>query len=280
MNKYNDILIAIIHGGGNWINLCIQSIDKYIDEPNILVIDNSVEQDYYNESVEVYKTGGNLNFSESYNNALNNIDNEYIMIINDDIIFNNSSINNIYKHRLIKTNIYGISLYYYNKPKTLWAAGGIYSKLMKSIKANKDIRAVIQNVDYVPAAFLVISKYLWDSAGGFNPQYCMGYEELELANIIKKKFNGNALIITNISALHVVGYSDWKNNRSIYNNIRNKYIYLRNMNLFIRIIYVFILSLNDVKIWNNPKGIKVIIKALHDSFRSEPLNFEILSNIN
>ena len=136
------IIILINYNGELLTDACIQSINQSTEETDIFVVDNASHNDaivevcskYHN--VFLHRSSENLGFSGGNNIGIEYaIKNgyRYIMLLNNDTIIDPSMI-----HELIAScNDEQISvpcMYYYDKPQTIWYAGGQIDRIKGSAK--------------------------------------------------------------------------------------------------------------------------------------------------
>ena len=224
MNNLPHIKVLILNYNGEKIlNRCVQSVlDTDYENLSIDVIDNNSQdasiillKEKF-DNVEVHQTEKNLGFGGGYNFAFNKLkktDAEYYLLLNNDAILSKKIIQNllINMNRYGKENLYAPKILYTNSSK-LWFAGGTYNKFLgiaRHIGINtfeNNIFYKAKKVDYVTACCLFISKSTIELLNGFDTDYKMYYEDVDLCHRASIK-GFNSYLIDSEPIEHEVSYS-------------------------------------------------------------------------
>mgnify|MGYP006090414781 CR=1 FL=1 len=272
MNKVPHIKILVLNWNGeDIINNCLTSLSE-IDYKNfsIDVIDNNSKDN----SIQVIKSrfplvnihinSKNLGYASGYNTIfkkLKNEDFEYYFILNNDTMVDKSILKHLTNNLCDfgKDNIYGPKINYLNNKSKIWYAGGYYNKflgLTKHIGINKQedrIKYKTVQTKYISGCSMLITKNLINELDGFNSNYKMYYEDVDLchrATLMNKK----CYFIEDALVYHEVSYSIGKNSLKkfmIKIASQTKFVYYHNniiyfvISLFINIIFLPLYLINN-----------------------------------
>lgn len=168
---------------------------KYIDnifQMNNLDIEHELSPSYY-----LVDNGYNFGFAGGNNVGLRficeNLDYEYVYLLNNDTIINGSTVTSCIDRMLDdrKIGMCGSTVIYYHQQKEVQAfAGGSFNTLLgrsTHIGAHESIdkavteSAIESQLDYILGAALMISKECLDSVGFLEEKYFLYYEEIDWA---------------------------------------------------------------------------------------------------
>lgn len=203
------------------LELCLTSIKnktRYSNYEVIVVENNSSEQstfDYYNRienemGVEVLYWKGDFNFSEINNFAVKAVQGEYIIFLNNDIeIISENWIQEMLMFCQRKdVGAVGAKLLYpdgtVQHAGVILGLGGVAGHAHKYFD-NSDTgyayRLVVsQNLSAVTAACMMISKQVFDDIGGFDPQFQVAFNDIDLCMKIREK--GYLIVFTPFAQMY------------------------------------------------------------------------------
>ena len=249
LRKYlNEIIL-------NSDNSTIYIIDNNSSDESVLYVRNN-----YTE-VKVISLDKNYGFAEGYNIGLKEVEEEYVCIINNDILVTENWLDPIrkkikkYPESIIQPTILdvnnteyfeyaGASGGFIDKYGYPFCRGRIFNTLEKDIGQYNDSK-----IFWASGACFFISKKIFYKIGGFDKSFFAHMEEIDLC---WRAFNQgyNSYSVTSSKVFHVGAATIKKNSRKTYLNYRNSLIMLtKNLplksllsTLFIRLILDIIAS--------------------------------------
>ena len=249
LRKYlNEIIL-------NSDNSTIYIIDNNSSDESVLYVRNN-----YTE-VKVISLDKNYGFAEAYNIGLKEVEEEYVCIINNDILVTENWLDPIRKkikihpESIIQPTILDINNTEYfeyagasggfiDKYGYPFCRGRIFNTLEKEIGQYNDSK-----IFWASGACFFISKKIFYGIGGFDKSFFAHMEEIDLC---WRAFNlgYNSYSVTSSKVFHVGAATIKKNSRKTYLNYRNSLIMLtKNLplksllsTLFIRLILDIIAS--------------------------------------
>lgn len=193
-------IIILTYNSSKYIDGLIKSL-KSFKNTEILIIDNASSDDTVklakkNEEVKVLETGSNLGFSKGINYGVERSKGEYLLFINPDSIFKNGSIEDmlkIYKEEENVGAVGGKMISYsgideksagkfFNFFETVLLTLGLDEKFGVRFSPNE-----VRRVDFVSGGFMMVPSKLFKDLGGFDENFFMYIEDMELCYRIKKK---------------------------------------------------------------------------------------------
>ncbi|MDA9595749.1 glycosyltransferase family 2 protein [Flavobacteriaceae bacterium] len=249
LRKYlNEIIL-------NSDNSTIYIIDNNSSDESVLYVRNNYKE------VKVISLDKNYGFAEGYNIGLKEVEEEYVCIINNDILVTENWLDPIrmkikkYPESIIQPTILdvnnteyfeyaGASGGFIDKYGYPFCRGRIFNTLEKDIGQYNDSK-----VFWASGACFFISKKNFYKIGGFDKSFFAHMEEIDLC---WRAFNQgyNSYSVTSSKVFHVGAATIKKNSRKTYLNYRNSLIMLtKNLplksllsTLFIRLILDIIAS--------------------------------------
>lgn len=215
MPSHNFLLISIVsHGHFDDIVQLLKSIKKYIKKKNVrfVIKENKREKGLYKLNsmfpsldITINKYDKIRGYGENHNFNFKNSDNfSHFLIINPDVIVSEFCLDEIFKTKdqlsTCRTflNNGQISDFLRRDGNPL---STIFSYFFRSYR-NKDKNSKMDLNDYwFSGAFLLVSRNLFLTLGGFNETYFMYYEDADFCR--RAKYNGFKLnIFENIKIVH------------------------------------------------------------------------------
>ncbi len=204
MNPHIKILI-LNWNGKDLLKHCLESVSK-IDYPNysVMVIDNgstdnSIEmvKDNYAE-VELLELDNNYGFAGGYNRCFTQLKNDYsefVLLLNNDTEVDPDILNSFIhaKEMYGDNNLYGGKIFYQDKPKLIWYAGGNLN-LKRAKISHRGIRqsdspefSDPMQTDYITGCCIFTSMGVINQLNGFDERFNMYGEDVDLCLRAKKE---------------------------------------------------------------------------------------------
>jgi GT2 family glycosyltransferase len=293
-NKPKIGLITVLYNSKEVLKDFFQSLANQTYKNYILyVIDNSPNDNTLNEAI---KLSDKFNINSIF---INNNDNfgvakgnnqgieqalqdecEYILLLNNDIVFNQNTIENLVDYT-VKNDISIIvpKIYYHNTNK-LWMAGGYISKFKGTSPHRGDLEEDngqyenIEAVDYTPTCFMLINKKVFDKVGLMDEKYFVYYDDSDF--IYRANIQGFKIIyFPKAIVYHKVSVSTGGSESlfSIYYVNRNRLYFIRKNFSFIykNISLSYFFFTRFIKYFSfNKEQRKTLIKGILDSFKLYP----------
>ena len=209
MNTYNDLTLIIV---------CYKSF--YLIKKNInnlknfktIIIDNSNCYKTYNlvkeyKNIKYIKTVKNLGYGAANNIAVKNSETKYVLILNPDIIIDNTSIQILFEN-VKKYENFGIlapSLYNQNNlRRTNGSRSILKDKRISSSKSNFAVGDTCY--DYIIGCAILIEKHFFLNIGCFDESFFMYFEDNDLCDRVH--LNKRSVIeIPKSKMIHMQGLS-------------------------------------------------------------------------
>ena len=259
MNPHIKILILNWNGIGV-LEDCLKSLFniKY-DNFSICVIDNNSEDqsvDYivnnFND-VEIIKHNYNYGYSKGYNIVFEKLSKQseidYYLLLNNDTKISDPNILNVI---IDSTKKYGENNIYSpiitDSNNRIWYGGGKINKVFGYTKHvginNKSIygKYKTKKTNYISGCCMLINKSLIDRLNGFNTNFKMYYEDVDLC-LRAKKYNSDCYVVDETHIIH--NYSSsfkgiFKIKKIIMKfNSMNKFIFTNNNFIISSLVFIF-----------------------------------------
>jgi GT2 family glycosyltransferase len=255
-----DLSIIILSYNTKDITLeCINSVVKSIDDKlacEIIVVDNNSSDDTVKSLktlqsqfsiIRIIENKENLGFAKANNQGAKEAKSKYLLFLNSDVIVDNVSfpelINHLDSHSQVgvltvklNLNTKGIDLASHRGFPTLWRSFCYFSGLEKLLGRNRFLAKIFggyhllqfdlnkeHEIDSPSGAFFMVRKNVFDAVKGFDEDYFMYGEDLDLAFRIKK-INYKIIYYPEQSATHLKYSSGLKTtDEKIRQNIRDHF---------------------------------------------------------
>lgn len=243
MNSPKVALITLNLNGKPVLEKLFSSIKKHVNYPNyeLIVVDHGstdgslelIEQWSEKLNIITHARGENYSFSDSNNFAAKITDAEYLVLINNDIWFEQDIITQSLSSYIgNEVDLLGIKLkdreVQSEADKSSTQHIGVYFDFSSDDRVIKPFEARVHDplcndalinnglveVPVVTGAFMVTTRELFLSLDGFDEEYFYGYEDVDLC----LKYQENELRVicdTNITAFHSHGFSRKKFNPAL-----------------------------------------------------------------
>ena len=234
-------IVVINWNGLNLLRKYLKSIIDNSDNSTVYVIDNNSSDEsvsYIRENfkeVEIISLDKNYGFAEGYNKGLKKVKEEYVCIINNDILVTKNWLNPIREKlekdplSIIQPNILdinnddffeyaGASGGFIDKYGYPFCRGRIFDTLEKD-----DGKYLDSKIFWASGACFFVSKNVFYEIGGFDKRFFAHMEEIDLC---WRGFNlgFNCYSVTSSKVFHVGAATIKKNSKKTYLNYRNSLI--------------------------------------------------------
>ena len=209
MNTYNDLtLIIVCYKSFSLIKKNINNLKNF----KTIIIDNSNCYKTYNlvkeyRNIKYIKTVKNLGYGAANNIAVRNSETKYVLILNPDIIIDNTSIQILFEN-VKKYENFGIlapSLYNQNNlRRTNGSRSILKDKRISSSKSNFAVGDTCY--DYIIGCAILIEKHFFLNIGCFDESFFMYFEDNDLCDRVH--LNKRSVIeIPKSKMIHMQGLS-------------------------------------------------------------------------
>lgn len=219
-----DISVIIVnYNTYSYLVNCLSCIIKYTKDLNyeIIVVDNNSPDREIESILDKYPTINlilnkeNKGFGDGCNIGAVHASGKYLLFINPDVSFNSDVISVIFNFMeqnleyAVSSPIYieddnTITFTYNRFPGFDWNLAEAFANIIYRVKSkfkntNPEYLNSIIDVDWVMGSFIFIRKEVFDIVKGFDTNYFLYYEDIDLQYRIKKNkkkiaYNGNAQI--------------------------------------------------------------------------------------
>ncbi|MDB9712840.1 glycosyltransferase family 2 protein [Flavobacteriaceae bacterium] len=273
-------VIIVSYNSSSFLELCLISVQKSFLEAKIkseiIVVDNSSSDDSCEviknkfPSVLLIKNKVNLGFSKANNIGVSKANGRYICILNPDTVLMENTFSKIldfYKSKK-KVGFVGCHMIDGNGVflrESKRSIPSFFSSLMKIIGISKFYYSNLDKnergyIDVLAGAFMFTEKHIYDSVNGFDEDYFMYGEDIDLSYKVLKRGYLN-YYLGDVKIIHFKGESTDKNSTYISRFYNAMYIfYLKHFNkyllskIFMFSFFKFIISFNKLamlSVFNN-----------------------------
>lgn len=269
-----DISVIIVnYKSWNHLNNCLKSLQKVANEIKnleVIVVDNYSNDNKFKvfknnfKNINFFLNTGNNGFSNGCNYGAKKANGSYLLFLNPDTIVTTEPIEKMFSYLKSNKNCGAISCKQKNEtsyekiyrffPKFSTLFGFVRfinkNKLLSKIKRDKNVIFP----DWVSGAVVFISKKWFDKINGWNEDYWMYYEDVDLSKKIRNN-GGEVALLTNTQITHNHGGSSRINFKtaSITKTevLISKHVYIRNHfsglhHLILQFLLVFVSILSKL----------------------------------
>lgn len=177
---------------------CINSIFKHYEkeiekkEFEIILVDNNSDDNTVKLIKEKFKNAliienkENYGFSKGNNIGAKKAQGEFLLFLNSDTYFENSTINGMISFLKEKNEIGVLGGRIIDKNGNTQKSAGNFFKLYNVFWENKFSPRTLQEVDWIEGSFFIIRQDLFNKIGGFDENFFMYVEDMELCYRIEK----------------------------------------------------------------------------------------------
>lgn len=221
-------VIIVNYNGLRYLKACFDSLHEKLRgiAYEIIVIDNNSKDESCNYIREQYPTvvliesTENLGFGKGNNEAVKHAKGNYVLLLNNDTILQDNLVPVLEYMKADGTiGALGIKMISGNENYLLSVGNfpDFWSTLkMKNIgKVGKDLEEAnftqsSYDVDWISGSFLLIPKKIYDAVEGFDEDYFMYVEDVDLCRKISNQ-GYRRIFLPNYSYIHFVGFNKSKN---------------------------------------------------------------------
>jgi GT2 family glycosyltransferase len=202
-SKINKISIIIVTWNTAKITQkCIQTINKFLYNPEIIVVDNGSIDDTVKviskeKNVKVIENHANLGFSKANNIGLKHASSELILFMNSDIELIDDSLNKLVEYYKTKENIGIIGPKFLNPDLTTQASVFPRQTALNAFKEfwlnqKESYSKYVPNskkpikVWSISGGCILTNKLFFESIGGWNEKYFFYFEDMDLCRKINQ----------------------------------------------------------------------------------------------
>ena len=223
-------VIFVSYNSSSFLDLCLYSVQKSLTKADvkseIIVVDNSssdnscsiIKNKY--PSVLLVKNQKNIGFSKANNIGVSKASGKYICVLNPDIVLSEDTFTKILKfyESGIKVGFVGCHMIdgtgvFLKESKRI--VPSFFSSFMKIIGLSKFYYSSLNNekrgyVDVLAGAFMFTEKSIYDEVDGFDDEYFMYGEDIDLCYKALKNGYSN-YFLGDVKIIHFKGESTDKN---------------------------------------------------------------------
>ena len=276
-------VIIVSYNSSSFLELCLHSVAKAISqleiESEVIVVDNSSSDDSCEvlnnkfSFVKLIQNDENIGFSKANNLGVSKAKGKYICILNPDTVLQENTFDEILKFYKsnIKVGFVGCQMIDGNGmflKESKRVIPGIFSSFMKVLGISKFYYSALDKdkrgyIDILAGAFMFVEKTIYDSVKGFDEDYFMYGEDIDLSYKALKKGYSN-YYLGDVKIIHFKGESTDKNSVYINRFYNAMYIfYTKHFNkfLFTKILaysfFKFIISIKNLSNFSD-LGLKLV----------------------
>ena len=276
-------VIIVSYNSSSFLELCLHSVAKAISqleiESEVIVVDNSSSDDSCEvinnkfSFVKLIQNDENIGFSKANNLGVSKAKGRYICILNPDTVLQENTFDEILKFYKsnIKVGFVGCQMIDGNGmflKESKRVIPSIFSSFMKVLGISKFYYSALDKdkrgyIDILAGAFMFVEKTIYDSVKGFDEDYFMYGEDIDLSYKVLKKGYSN-YYLGDVKIIHFKGESTDKNSVYINRFYNAMYIfYTKHFNkfLFTKILaysfFKFIISIKNLSNFSD-LGLKLV----------------------
>lgn len=232
-------IIIVNWNAGDLLNRCIKSIEEETEDLDyeILIFDNNssdgscAEIDKKYNNVILIKSQENLGFSKGNNECAKQAAGDYLLFLNPDTIILEGAVQKTFKYINSQKEDTLIGCKLLNDDKTIQTSSAAYLNILNSITTSHTRSIKMHNMnhetDWVIGAFMMIKADFFKSLGGFDEDYFMYAEDMDLCYKVKKA-GGKVIYYSEAQIIHFFnqsGVKKWKNKRQL-KILQSEYLFM------------------------------------------------------
>jgi len=223
-NKVDVSIVIVNYKSWNHLRNCLNSI-KNLNNLSFtfetIVIDNHSNDGHFKSfateflQVSFFLNSGNNGFANACNLGTYKAKGDYFLFLNPDTEVNGAALEQLYQVSAKNSSIgicsclqknssgtYEKTVKFFPKITTLFG----FSRAIFSLFNNKKLISKNQMIytDWVSGSLIFISKKWFEKVNGWNEDYWMYYEDVDLSKKIHQ-FNGKVVILTSVETIHAHG---------------------------------------------------------------------------
>lgn len=221
-------IIIVNYNGQLFLKNCFKSIKNCLKNVayEIIIIDNNSSDDSCNfikenfKNVILIESKINLGFGKGNNEAVKRASGKHLLLLNNDTILLND-LSPILSFINKEKNIGAIGINMLNSNKNYIQAAGNFPNFFNlfwmklAFNINSDFKTGnfkqdFYNVDWLTGSFLLMPKFVYDEVGGFDEDYFLYVEDVDLCKRIANK-GYKRVFFSRLNYIHFVGFNKNKN---------------------------------------------------------------------
>ena len=235
LQKVDVSVLIVCYNSLKDIERCLSSFYRYLDDQvhaEVLLLDNSndgtvplVKEKF--KDVIVIDNDQNLGFGGGNNLLAKYAKGDYILLLNPDTELTNNSISRLLgvAKQFPDHGTWGGATFFPNGNREYTSqqfAPSVRNELIKLLGLGRFIRDAKPVSDtegtmaVLSGAFMMVPKDIWDKVGGFDTDYFLYSEDVDLCLTISQLTGKLPIMSTYASVIHYVGQSSSNGNRTIY----------------------------------------------------------------
>ncbi|KAB8036832.1 glycosyltransferase [Silvanigrella paludirubra] len=251
MNLNDLVSICIVNwNSGDLLNNCLKSISNQTPNIEVIIFDNAssdksiinIENKFPTLDLKIIKSDLNLGFGKACNILSKNSSKPYILFLNPDTEINKNALTKPIQFLLNNQNVAVCGIMLLNNanevsrscarfPKflnlifTSLGLNKLSGKLFKSFHMHEWDHKTSSYVDHVIGAFYLIKKDIFEKLQGFDEDYFLYFEDLDLSKRVQKS-GYKIFYMTDACAFHIGGgTTDKIRDKRLYLSIKSKLLY-------------------------------------------------------
>ena len=236
-------IIIVNYQSKKHLLLCLASINRFLYTQNstfkndfeVILVNNEntplkIPTMYSFINPKIIEVGKNVGFGVAANLGTIMANGKYILFINPDIIFSDSSLNKALKYLDKHPSVGALGLSIINKQRKIpenWSCGkhSTWGNILFRNTINKPWNKKIpQEVDWSSGAGLIIRKNIFRQIKGFDKNFFMYFEDQDICLRIKKETNKKIIYYPPTKIIHFNGQS-WNNKKEQKRNYQKSQLY-------------------------------------------------------
>ncbi len=224
MTKFDLSIIIVTWNTADITIKCVKTIKKYIEHINyeIIVVDNGSEDDTVARlnkigHLKIVENKANLGFSKANNIGVKKAEGEYLLFLNSDMEFIDSSLELMFEYIKKNPEIGAIGPKFLNidlttqasvfPPQTIFNAIKEYWLSIPSYSKYSPLK--LANVWSISGGAILIKKDFFEKIGGWNEKYFFYFEDMDLCRSIHQQHK-NIVYFPDCKVIHRHGASGSK----------------------------------------------------------------------
>ncbi|GAB5563388.1 MAG: hypothetical protein Wins2KO_04510 [Winogradskyella sp.] len=226
--SYSNPQISIIivnFNGLQFLKNCLDSIEKTLINVSyeIILVDNASTDgsvnfinQYYLSKITLIKSEENLGFGKGNNLGVRSAKGEFLLLLNNDTILHSDL--DVVLQKFVDKKVGAVGIKMLGKNGEYRLSAGYFPSVLRLLRLkslyktdqgfnNALFKKDLYEVDWIEASFLLVRRKTWDHILGFDEDYFMYVEDIDICKKIKNK-GFKILYLTQFNFTHYGGYSE------------------------------------------------------------------------
>lgn len=246
-------IVIVTYNSSEYIKECIDSLLKNTYKTKKIVVVDNASQDKtifilqkYKKKISIIKNKKNLGFAAGNNIAIKFLLErrcKYILLLNGDTVVHTDLIASLF-HRLKSNNKLGIvssTIVYYESPKKIWFAGGVFNRTFcftRHVNLDKHVLFARSGLtDFVSGCCMMVRSEVFVDVGLFDERTFLYFEDAFFC--YKAKLKGyesyivkQALVKHRVSSSSGIKGTNHMSCTRSYHFARNPFLFIKNEKVF------------------------------------------------